>query len=198
MTSTDLFLVLTCQRGQSRRSYLKLLQAAILWYALPYVLVLSTLLLRSLYIHLPKVPRSQPPAGALLPGFQLCPLPLCRQKAISIESPELFPPYNDSLRVRTRREYHGPRDDLPTFHTPNGHLTASFMSSMSPSWQQSQPERLPARHHTVPSILETQGHSKILALVAAGTFSHISNAYLITGHNVFPTTPFAHPRTHPL
>ena len=39
--------------------------------------------------------------------------------------------------------------------------------------------------------LETQGLLKNLGIcVAAGSFSHISNAYLITGHNTFPDDAF--------
>ena len=39
--------------------------------------------------------------------------------------------------------------------------------------------------------LETRGLLKNLGIcVAAGSFSHISNAYLITGHNAFPDDDF--------
>jgi len=58
-------------------------------------------------------------------------------------------------------------------------------------WQQSQPERLPAPHHTVPSVPRTQGHLKNLGIcVAASSYSHISNAYLVSGHNAFPDDAF--------
>src|SRR5450756_1288806 len=49
------------------------------------------------------------------------------------------------------------------------------------------------KRQTTPFLqsLETRGLLKNLGIcVAAGSFTHISNAYLITGHNVFPDDTF--------
>ena len=90
------------------------------------------------------------------------------------------------------REYHGPRDDLPTFHASQRPLD-SIIYVIDESVRGSNLSLNGYPRATTPFLqsLETQGLLKNLGIcVAAGSFSHISNAYLITGHNAFPDDAF--------
>ncbi|MGZ6276814.1 MAG: sulfatase-like hydrolase/transferase, partial [Syntrophales bacterium] len=86
------------------------------------------------------------------------------------------------------REYHGPRDGLPPFRASQRPLD-SVIYVIDESVRGSNLSLNGYPRATTPFLqsLETRGLLKNLGIcVAAGTFSYISNAYLITGHNVFP------------
>jgi len=90
------------------------------------------------------------------------------------------------------RKYHGPRDDLPTFHLSQRPLD-SIIYVIDESVRGSNLSLNGYPRATTPFLqsLETQGLLKNLGIcVAASSFSHISNAYLVTGHNAFPDDAF--------
>ena len=90
------------------------------------------------------------------------------------------------------REYRGPRDDLPPFHASQRPLD-SIIYVIDESVRGSNLSLNGYPRPTTPFLqsLETQGRLKNLGIcVAASSFSHISNAYLITGHNAFPDDAF--------
>ena len=92
----------------------------------------------------------------------------------------------------TLREYHGPREDLPTFRASQRPLD-SIIYVIDESIRGSNLSLNGYPRATTPFLqsLETKGRLKNLGIcVSAGTFSHISNAYLVTGHNAFPDDAF--------
>jgi glucan phosphoethanolaminetransferase (alkaline phosphatase superfamily) len=92
----------------------------------------------------------------------------------------------------TLREYHGPREDLPTFRASQRPLD-SIIYVIDESVRGSNLSLNGYLRATAPFLqsLETRGRLKNLGIcVAAGTYSNISNAYLITGHNAFPDDAF--------
>ena len=92
----------------------------------------------------------------------------------------------------SRRKYRGPRDDLPLFHVAKRPLD-NIIYVIDESVRGSNLSLNGYPRATTPFLqsLETRGLLKNLGIcVAAGSFSHISNAYLITGHNAFPDYAF--------
>ncbi len=192
MTSTDLFLALTVSVDNLEEAVLSFFNPLIFWYALPYVLVISTLIFvpsRSTF--------RKSLALSLLPAFYL----LASNYALFLHAPERnfhLNPLTSFVRstfhyeFETLREYHGPRDDLPTF-PPSQRPLDSIIYVIDESVRGSNLSLNGYPRATTPFLqsLETQGRLKNLGIcVAAGTFSHISNAYLVTGHNAFPDDAF--------
>ncbi len=90
------------------------------------------------------------------------------------------------------RAYHGPRDELPPFHASK-RPSDSIIYVIDESVRGSNLSLNGYPRATTPFLqsLETRGRLKNLGIcIAAGSFSHISNAYLITGHNAFPDDAF--------
>ena len=90
------------------------------------------------------------------------------------------------------RQYHGPRDDLPPFSVSQRPLD-NIIYVIDESVRGSNLTLNGYPRPTTPFLqsLETRGLLKNLGIgVAAASFSHISNAYLITGHNEFPDDDF--------
>jgi len=88
--------------------------------------------------------------------------------------------------------YHGPRDDLPPFPASQRPLD-SIIYVIDESVRGSNLSLNGYPRATTPFLqsLETRGLLKNLGIcAAAGSFTHISNAYLMTGHNVFPDDDF--------
>jgi glucan phosphoethanolaminetransferase (alkaline phosphatase superfamily) len=97
-----------------------------------------------------------------------------------------------SCKFENLRKYHGPRDDLPTFQVSQRPLD-SIIYVIDESVRGSNLSLNGYPRATTPFLqfLETRGLLKNLGIcVAASSFSHISNAYLITGHNTFPDHDF--------
>jgi glucan phosphoethanolaminetransferase (alkaline phosphatase superfamily) len=192
MTGTDLFLALTASADHRIGAILSFFNPIILLYALPYALVLSTLIL---------VPSRSPfrksLALSLLPAFYL----LASNYALFLHAAEghfHLNPLTSFVRstfhyeFETLREHHGPRDDLPTFHASQRPLD-SIIYVIDESVRGSNLSLNGYPRATTPFLqsLETEGRLKNLGIcVAASTFSHISNAYLVTGHNAFPDDAF--------
>ena len=192
MTGTDLLLVLTVGGDTLEEAVLSFLNPLIFWYALPYVLVLSTLIL-------------VPPGSAFRKSLALSLLPalylLASNYALFLHVPERIfhlNPLTSFVRstlyyeFENLRKYHGPRDDLPTFH-PSQRPLDSIIYVIDESVRGSNLSLNGYPRATTPFLqsLETQGRLKNLGIcVAAGSHSHISNAYLVTGHNAFPDTAF--------
>jgi hypothetical protein len=127
-------------------------------------------LLASNYVLLLHVPE---------PNFHLNPLSSFVRSALHYE-------------FETLREYHGPRDDLPTFRASQRPLD-SIIYVIDESVRGSNLSLNGYPRPTTPFLqsFETRGRLKNLGIcVAAGSFSHISNAYLVTGHNAFPDDAF--------
>ena len=192
MTGTDLFLILTVGVDTLAEAVLSFLNPLIFLYALPYVLVLSTLMLVPL-----RSPFRKSLALSLLPAFYL----LASNYVLLLYMPERnfhLNPLTSFVRstfhygVETLREYHGPRDDLPTFF-PSPRPRDSIIYVIDESVRGSNLSLNGYPRPTTPFLqtLESQGRLKNLGIcVAASTFSHISNAYLVTGHNAFPDDAF--------
>jgi lipid A ethanolaminephosphotransferase len=192
MTSTDVYLALTVggdNRAEALSSFFKPL---VFLYALPFILVLSTLILVT-----PVSSFQGTLAFSLLPALYL----LASNYALFLHVPERsfhLNPLTSFLRsalhygFENLRDYHGPRDDLPVFHSSQRPLD-SIIYVIDESVRGSNLSLNGYPRDTTPFLqsLETQGLLKNLGIcVAASSFSHISNAYLITGHNAFPDEAF--------
>jgi len=192
MTSTDLFLILTVNAENLKGAISSFFNPLIFWYMLPYALILLTLML------VPYRPTFRKALVlALLPAFYL----LVSNYALFLHVPERnfnLNPLTSFLRAtlhynfESLREYNGPREGLPAFHTPQRPLN-SIIYIIDESIRGSNLSLNGYRRATTPFLqsLETRGHLKNLGIcVAAGTLSHISNAYLVTGYNIFPDNTF--------
>jgi glucan phosphoethanolaminetransferase (alkaline phosphatase superfamily) len=192
MTGTDVFLALTVGGDHRAEAVSSFLNPLVFLYALPYVLVLSALVLVSLRSTFPKTL-----ALSLLPALYL----LASNYALFLHVPERsfhLNPLTSFLRSTLQyefealREYHGPRDDLPTFHASQRPLD-SIIYVIDESVRGSNLSLNGYPRPTTPFLqsLKARGLLKNLGIcVAAGSFSHISNAYLVTGHNAFPDDDF--------
>jgi glucan phosphoethanolaminetransferase (alkaline phosphatase superfamily) len=192
MTSTDVFLALTVGGDNRKEAVSSFFKPLVFLYALPYALILSPLIL-------------VPPASAFRETLTLCLLPvlylLASNYLLFLHVPECsfhMNPLTSFLRsalhygFASLREYHGPRDDLPSFHVSQRPLD-SIIYVVDESVRGSNLSLNGYPRATTPFLqsLETQGLLKNLGIcVAASSFSHISNAYLITGHNAFPDDAF--------
>jgi len=192
MTSTDLLLILNVSADNLKGAILSFFNPLIFWYTLPYALVLSTLILvpyRSTF--------RKSLALSILPAFYL----LASNYALFLYVPERnfnLNPLTSFLRTTLHyefealREYHGSREELPAFGTSQRPLN-SIIYVIDESIRGSNLSLNGYLRATTPFLqsLETQGRLKNLGIcVAAGTLSHISNAYLVTGHNAFPDDAF--------
>ena len=192
MTGTDVFLGLTVSGEHRIEAVSSFFEPLVFLYALPYVLVLTTLILVPL-----RSTFRESLALSLLPALYL----LASNYALFLHVPERnfhLNPLTSFLRstlqyeFETLRQYHGPRDDLPTFH-PSQRPLDSIIYVIDESVRGSNLSLNGYPRATTPFLqsLETQGLLKNLGIcVAASSFSHISNAYLITGHNAFPDDAF--------
>ena len=193
MTGTDLFLAVSVGGDHRSEAISSFFKPRVLSYALPYVLVLSALI-----ILVPPVSAFRETlALSLLPALYL----LASNYVLFLRVPERsfhLNPLTSFLRATLHykfenlREYHGPRDDLPPFHTSQRPLD-SIIYVIDESVRGSNLSLNGYPRATTPFLqsLETQGLLKNLGIcVAAGSFSHISNAYLVTGHNAFPDDAF--------
>ena len=192
MTSTDLFLTLTVSADNLKGAILSFFNPLIFLYTLPYALVLFALILvpvRSTF--------RKSLALSLVPAFYL----LASNYALFLHVPERnfhLNPLTSFVRLtlhyelETLREYHGPRDDLPAFF-PSQRPLDSILYVIDESVRGSNLSLNGYPRPTTPFLqsLETEGRLKNLGIcVAASSFSHISNAYLVTGHNAFPDDAF--------
>jgi glucan phosphoethanolaminetransferase (alkaline phosphatase superfamily) len=192
MTGTDLFLALTVGGDHRTEAISSFLNPRIFLYALPYALVFSILILVPLRSTFRKSL-----ALSLLPALYL----LASNYALFLHVPERnfhLNPLTSFVRsifhyeFETLREYYGPRDDMPTFH-PSQRPLDSIIYVIDESIRGSNLSLNGYPRPTTPFLqfLETRGRLKNLGIcVAAGTYSHISNAYLVTGHNAFPDDAF--------
>jgi glucan phosphoethanolaminetransferase (alkaline phosphatase superfamily) len=192
MTGTDLFLILTVGADTLEEAVLIFFSPLAFLYTLPYALVLSTLILVPLRSTFRKSF-----ALSLLPAFCL----LASNYALFLHVPERNFHLNPLASIvrsafhyefEALREYHGPRDDLPTFYASQRPLD-SIIYVIDESVRGSNLSLNGYPRPTTPFLqsLETRGRLKNLGIcVAAGSFSHISNAYLVTGHNAFPDDAF--------
>ena len=192
ITGTDVFLALTVGGDHRTEAVSSFFMPLVFLYALPYVLVLSALILA-------------PPASAFRKTLALSLLPalylLASNYAFFLHVPERsfhLNPLTSFLRstlhyeFENLRQYHGPRDDLPIFPVSQRPLD-SILYVVDESVRGSNLSLNGYPRATTPFLqsLETRGLLKNLGIcVAAGSFSHISNAYLITGHNTFPDNDF--------
>ena len=192
MTGTDLSSPLDRRRGPSGGSRLQLLPTARL-------LVCSPLRTRSVRIDpLPLGSAFRKTlALSLLPALYL----LASNYALFLHVPERrfhLNPLTSFLRstlqyeFESLRKYQGPRDDLPSFYASQRPVD-SIIYVIDESVRGSNLSLNGYPRATTPFLqsLETQGLLKNLGIgVAAGSFSYISNAYLISGHNAFPDDAF--------
>ena len=189
MTGTDLFLAVTVSGDHRVAAILSFFQPLVILYALPYVLILYLLVILA------------PPVFTFREALTLSVLPvlylLVSNYVLFLHVPERsfhLNPLTSFLRsalhcmFEKHREYHGPRDDLPPFHVAQQPLD-NIIYVIDESVRGSNLSLNGYPRATTPFLqsLETRGLLKNLGIcVAAASFSHISNAYLITGHNEFP------------
>jgi glucan phosphoethanolaminetransferase (alkaline phosphatase superfamily) len=192
MTGTDLFLAVTVSGDHRIEAILSFFKPLVLLYALPYALILSAL------IPAPAVTAFRETlALSLLPALYL----LVSNYVLFLHLPERsfhLNPLTSFLRsalhckFEHHRRYHGPRDELPPFQASQRPLD-SIIYVIDESVRGSNLSLNGYPRATTPFLqsLETRGLLKNLGIcVAAGSFTHISNAYLITGHNSFPDDTF--------
>jgi glucan phosphoethanolaminetransferase (alkaline phosphatase superfamily) len=192
MTGTDLFLAVTVSGDHRIEAILSFFKPLVLLYALPYALILSALILA------PAVTAFRETlALSLLPALYL----LVSNYVLFLHLPERsfhLNPLTSFLRsalhcrFEHQRSYHGPRDELPPFQASQRPLD-SIIYVIDESVRGSNLSLNGYPRATTPFLqsLETRGLLKNLGIcVAAGSFTHISNAYLITGHNAFPDDTF--------
>ncbi len=188
MTGTDLHLAVTVSGDHRVEAILSFFKPLVLVYALPYVLILSALTLAP-----PVSGIGMTIALSILPALYL----LVSNYIIFHHAPERgfhLNPLTSFLRAilhcrfESRRAYHGPRDELPTFHVTQKPLD-SIIYVIDESVRGSNLSLNGYPRDTTPFLqsLETRGLLKNLGIcAAASSFTHISNAYLLTGHNEFP------------
>ena len=192
MTGTDLLLALTVSGENRLDAISSFFQPLVFLYALPYVLVLSALLfVRPVSTFRKKL------ALSLLPVLFL----LASNYALFLYAPERsfhLNPLTSFVRLTLHyelenlRAYHGPRDELPPFHVSQRPLD-SIIYVIDESVRGSNLSLNGYPRTTTPFLqyLETRGRLKNLGIcIAAGSFTHISNAYLISGHNSLPDDDF--------
>ncbi len=193
MTCTDLFLALTVSGDHRVAAILSFFKPRVLLFALPYALILSLLMILA------------PPVSAFRETLALSVLPvlylLASNYVLFLHVPERsfhLNPLTSFLRsalhckFENLREYHGPRDDLPPFHASQRPLD-NIIYVIDESVRGSNLSLNGYPRATTPFLqsLENRGFLKNLGIcVAAASFSHVSNAYLITGHNEFPDSTF--------
>ena len=231
MTGTDLFLSVTVSGDHRIEAILSFFKPLVLLYALPYVLILSALILA------PVPTFRETLALSLLPAAYL----IVSNYVLFLHVPERsfhLNPLTSFLRsilqcqFENMRAYHGPRDELPPFQAcfkskmpsrRRGLRRRRHTNSMLRSrrraneegaliWNQASVRPLDSiiyvidesvrgsnlslngyPRETTPFLqsLETRGLLNNLGIcVAASSFTHISNAYLITGHNEFPDNDY--------
>jgi glucan phosphoethanolaminetransferase (alkaline phosphatase superfamily) len=192
MTGTDLLLALTVSGENRADAISSFFHQRVVLYAFPYVLVLSALLFFR-------------PVSAFRKNLGLSLLPvlflLASNYVFFLHAPERsfhLNPLTSFVRstlhyeFETLRAYHGPRDELPSFHTPH-RPSDSIIYVIDESVRGSNLSLNGYPRATTPFLqyLETRGRLNNLGIcIAAGSFSHISNAYLISGHNEFPDNDF--------
>ena len=192
ITSTDLFLILNVNADHLDGAVSSFFKPLILWYTLPYTIVLFALIfvpVRSTF--------RRSLALSLLPALYL----LVSNYALFLYAAEgnfHLNPLTSLLRTalhhefETLREYHGPREALPALNTSQRPLN-SIIYIIDESIRGSNLSLNGYPRPTTPFLqsIETQGSLKNLGIcVAAGTYSYLSNAYLVTGHNAFPDNTF--------
>ena len=192
MTSTDLFLALNVSADNFEGAVSSFFKPLIFWHALPYAIVLFALI----FVHFRSTFRKSL-ALSLLPAFYL----LVSNYVLFLYAAEgnfHLNPLTSILRTvlhckyESLRAYQGPREDLPTFRTSQQPLD-SIIYVIDESIRGSNLSLNGYPRATTPFLqsLETRGRLKNFGIcVAAGTYSYLSNAYLVTGHNAFPDDAF--------
>jgi glucan phosphoethanolaminetransferase (alkaline phosphatase superfamily) len=192
MTGTDVFLALTVGGENRLEAVSSFFTPLIFLYVLPYLLVLSTL------VFAPSVSGwRRTLALGLLPALFL----FASNYALFLHVPERsfhLNPLTSFVRstlhyeLESRCAYHGPRDDLPAFHVSR-RPRDSIIYVIDESVRGSNLSLNGYLRATTPFLqsLENRGFLTNLGIcVSAGTLSHLSNAYLLTGHNAFPDDAF--------
>jgi glucan phosphoethanolaminetransferase (alkaline phosphatase superfamily) len=192
MTATDLFLALTVSGNHRLEAISSFFQPAVLRYALPYALVLSPL------FFLPAWPgfRATLALGAIPACYLLASNYLLfrylPERSFHLNPLASFLRTALACKFESLRTFRGAREELPDFPPPK-RPTDSIIYVIDESVRGSNLSLNGYPRATTPFLeeLESRGLLKNLGIcVSAGTFSHISNAYLITGHNAFPDCDF--------
>lgn len=196
MTGTDLLLALTVSGENRADAITSFFQPLVLLYALPYILVLSSLML---------APAAGPFASTFRKTFALSLLPafflVSSNYALFLYVPERsfhLNPLTSFVRLTIHYglenlgAYHGPRDGLPPFqHSKRPSDSIIYVIDESVRGSSLSLNGYPRPTTPFLQSLEKQGRLNNLGIcVAAGSFSHISNAYLISGHNEFPDNAY--------
>lgn len=191
MTGTDLYLAVTVSGDHRIEAILSFFKPLVLLYALPYIVIISLLIFA--------------PLSSFRETLALSPLPLLyiliSNYVLFLHVPERrfhLNPLTSFLRsilqcaFESRRAYHGPRDGLPPFPASPRPLD-SIIYVIDESVRGSNLSLNGYPRATTPFLqsLEARGLLRNLGIcAAASSFTHISNAYLITGHNEFPDNDF--------
>lgn len=192
MTGTDLYLAVTVSGDHRIEAILSFFKPLVLVYALPYVLILSVLMLAP-----PVSGIAMTIALSIVPALYLLVSNYILFHHVAERSYHLNPLTSFlrailHCRFESRRAYHGPRDELPAFHVTQRPLD-SIIYVIDESVRGSNLSLNGYPRDTTPFLqsLEARGLLKNPGIcAAASSFTHISNAYLITGHNEFPDTAY--------
>lgn len=192
MTGTDLYLSVTVSGDHRIEAILSFFKPLILVYALPYLLILSLLLF---------VPPSSDAGMTVALSILLLLYLFVSNYVLFRFVPERsfhLNPLTSFLRAivqcvfESRQRYQGIRDSLPVFQVSQRPLD-SVIYVIDESVRGSNLSLNGYSRATTPFLqsLESEGRLKNLGIcVAASSFTHISNAYLLSGHNAFPDTDF--------
>jgi glucan phosphoethanolaminetransferase (alkaline phosphatase superfamily) len=198
MTSTDLLLALTVGGENRADAISSFFQPRVFLYALPYIVVLCSFSFVRISTRISTVAGfSKTFALSLLLVLYL----FASNYALFLHLPERsfhLNPLSSFVRATLHYgferlgEYHGPRDDLPLMQAA-ARPRDSIIYVIDESVRGSNLSLNGYPRETTPFLqsLEKQGRLKNFGIcVAAGSFSHISNAYLLSGHNTFPDDAF--------
>ena len=192
MTGTDLYLSVTVSGDHRVEAILSFFKPLVFAYALPYLLILSLLIYA-------------PPASGVGMTVALGILPLLYLIVSNYVLFRFVPersfhlnPLTSFLRsifqclFENRQKYQGLRDSLPAFQVSQRPLD-SIIYVIDESVRGSNLSLNGYPRETTPFLqsLESRGHLKNLGIcAAASSFTHISNAYLLSGHNKFPDNDY--------
>jgi len=192
MTGTDLYLSVTVSGDHRIEAILSFFKPRVFVCALPYVLILSVLLLAP-----PSSGVGMTGALSILPVIFLLASNYILIRFVPERSFHLNP-LTSFLRsillcvFENRQKYQGVRDGLPAFPDSQRPLD-SLVYVIDESVRGSNLSLNGYPRATTPFLqsLETGGFLKNLGIcAAASSFTHVSNAYLLSGHNEFPDSDF--------
>ncbi len=192
MTSIDLFNALTVGRDQVEGAIASFFDPVVSLYAVPYLFFLFVLLAVPYKFHPRKHLATIPMVALFLVVSNYVFFVKLQEKYFHLNPLASFIRAAFYCQFRSMLEYHGPRDELPEVQATE-RPKDSIIYIIDESIRGSQLSLNGYFRPTTPFLqaLAAEGRLKNLGIcVAASTYSYITNAYLISGHNEFPDKNF--------